>query len=148
MNDTQTSAPALTITRTFDAPRERVFNAFTDADLIRQWFGPPGTNVSAVTFDARTGGRFRVLMKNSTGEDFNAHGVIAEFRAPERLAYTFAWEEDDPKDEHETFVTVDFVDRGKRTDIVFTQERFVSVESRDGHTKGWNGSFGKLDALL
>jgi uncharacterized protein YndB with AHSA1/START domain len=148
MNDTQTTAPALTITRTFKAPRERVFAAFTDADLIQKWFGPPGTNVSAVTLDARTGGRIRVLMKNSEGEDFNARGVIAEFRAPERLSYTFAWEEDDPKDEHETFITVDFIERGNQTEIVFTQERFASEESRDNHIKGWNGSFGKLDALL
>ena len=65
---------ALNVRRTFDAPRERVFDAFIDADLLRNWFGPPGVTVGEVTFDARTGGRYRIEMKNSEGVDFNERG--------------------------------------------------------------------------
>ena len=60
MSNTQTSAAALTIRRTFNAPRERVFAAFTDADLLREWFAPPGTTIGEATFDAREGGRYRI----------------------------------------------------------------------------------------
>lgn len=148
MSDTQTTVPALTIKRTFDAPRERVFNAFTNASRLREWFGPPGVAVGEVTFDPRDGGRYRILMKNSKGEDFNVGGVITEFREPERLAYTFRWEEDDPQTERDTFITIDFIARGNQTEMVFTQEGFAAEASRDGHADGWKGSFANLAELV
>jgi uncharacterized protein YndB with AHSA1/START domain len=144
MNETQTTLPALTIKRTFNAPRERVFDAFITPNAIRDWFGGPGSNVSDVTFDARDGGRYRILMKNSAGEDFNVGGTITEFRKPERLAYTFRWEEDDPQTERDTFITIDFIARGNQTEMIFTHEGLASETSRDNHTKGWNSGFDKL----
>jgi uncharacterized protein YndB with AHSA1/START domain len=148
MSQTQSAAPALTIRRTFNAPRERVFTAFTTSALLHEWFGPPGTAVGAVTFDARQGGRYHIEMKNSEGEDFNVAGVITEYRAPERLAYTFRWEEDDPKDEFDTFVSIDFIARGNQTEMVFTHEGLASEASRERHEEGWNGTFANLEALL
>jgi uncharacterized protein YndB with AHSA1/START domain len=149
MSDTQTAgATQLFIQRTFNAPRERVFAAMTSADLVGQWFGPPGTKTGAVTFDAREGGLFRIEMKNSDGEDFNAKGVVTEVRAPERIAYTFRWEEDEPNDEFDTFITIDFIERGQQTEMIFTHDGLRSELSRDNHAEGWNGSFGKLEALL
>jgi uncharacterized protein YndB with AHSA1/START domain len=149
MSNTQTAAgPQLVIRRTFNAPRERVFDAFTNAELLRQWFTPPGKVAGEVTFDPRVGGRYRVASTDSAGEEWNFAGVISEFRAPERLAYTFHWEEDDKSAEHEMFVTVDFTDLGGQTEIVFTQTNFASEASRDGHIEGWNQVFDKLPPLL
>ena len=92
MSNTQTAAvPALTIKRTFNASRERVFSAFTGPDLLRQWFGAPRMKVGEVTFDARKGGRYRIAMTSPDGEAFNVGGVISEFRAPEHIAYSFRW---------------------------------------------------------
>jgi uncharacterized protein YndB with AHSA1/START domain/predicted enzyme related to lactoylglutathione lyase len=139
---------ALAIRRTFNAPRERVFAAFTDPAVLRRWFGPPGTTLGEVTFDAREGGRYRIEMRSSDGEAFNVGGVVMEFRPPERLAYTFRWEEDDPQRERDTFVRIDFIAHGARTEIVFVQEQFVDDASRDRHVQGWSGSFGKLETLL
>ncbi len=90
MSNTE-AAPALTIRRTFNAPRERVFAAFTTPDLVRAWFGPPGCTLGAVEFDARTGGRYRIEMRSPDGDAYNVRGVISEFRPPEFLAYTFRW---------------------------------------------------------
>jgi uncharacterized protein YndB with AHSA1/START domain len=148
MSNTQTTAPSLTINRTFNASRERVFDAFITPSVIRQWFGGTGVNVSDVTFDARNGGSYRILMKNSSGEDYNARGTITEFRKPERLAYTFRWEEDDPQTERDTFITIDFIARGNQTEMIFTHENLASETSRDNHTEGWNNSFDQMATLL
>jgi uncharacterized protein YndB with AHSA1/START domain len=149
MSDAKTAAaPTLVIRRTFNAPRERVFAAFTSPELLRRWWGPPGSELGEITFDARTGGRYRIAMKSSDGEDFNVGGVISEFDAPKRLTYTFRWEEDDPNMERDTRVSIDFLDRGNQTEIVLTQENFVSDESRSNHDRGWNGAFDKLSTIL
>jgi uncharacterized protein YndB with AHSA1/START domain len=148
MTKTDTAAPVLTIRRTFNAPRERVFAAFTTPELLREWFGPPTSTLRAVSFDARPGGRFRVEMGSMEGEDYNLGGVISEFQPPALLAYTFRWEEDDPQLERDTYVRIEFVAKGEQTEMVFTHTGFASVESRDRHNGGWNSLFGRLDALL
>ena len=147
MNDTQT-AQVLTIKRTFNAPRDRVFAAFTNPELLRDWFGPPGTILGDVRFEAREGGRYRVEMRSSAGEVYNVKGVISAFEPPALLAYTFRWEEDDPQLERDTFVRIEFIARGAHTEIALTQENFASDDSRSRHDTGWNDSFDRLDAAL
>ena len=97
MTNTETAAPTLTIRRTFQAPRERVFAAFTTPEILREWHGPPETAIESVAFDARPGGRYRIEMRMTDGEAYNVGGVISEFQPPELLAYSFRWEEDDPQ---------------------------------------------------
>jgi uncharacterized protein YndB with AHSA1/START domain/predicted enzyme related to lactoylglutathione lyase len=143
-----TTVPALVIRRTFNAPRERVFAAWTTTDVLRLWFGPPGTFVSEAAFDARAGGSFRIGMTNSDGEPFVALGIVKEFRPPERLTMSFRWEEDDPSLEHETAIGIDFVDLGTRTEMIFTHENLASDESRSRHDEGWSGTFDRLAAGL
>jgi uncharacterized protein YndB with AHSA1/START domain len=144
----QTAAvPALIVRRTFAAPRERVFAAWTSAELLRAWFVPPGNEVRAIAFDARTGGRYRIEM-SSGAESFNVGGTITEFRPPERLAFTWRWEEDDPATEFDTFVSLDFIDRGAETELVLTHTGLASNESRARHERGWNGCLDNLPAAL
>ena len=147
-NTQEVTVPKLLIKRTFNAPRERVFEAWTDPEIIRSWFGGPETKVTEAAFDAREGGKFRIAMISGEGEDYIVTGVISEFKKPERLAYSFRWQEDDPKLERDTYVKVEFIERGTQTDMVFTHEGFGSVESRDRHEYGWNESFKKIEATL
>jgi uncharacterized protein YndB with AHSA1/START domain len=149
MNSTKADAsPALTIRRTFNAPRERVFTAFTDAALLQRWMGPPGSSASNVSFDARVGGEYRVTFTSPAYGEMTAKGVITALRRPEHLAYTWLWEEDDAADEHATSVRIDFIDRGNQTELIFVHDGFVSAESRDRHELGWSGAFAKIEAVL
>lgn len=148
MTNTETAAPVLTIRRTFNAPRERVFAAFTTPELLHEWYGPPEGTIGNVTFDARPGGRFRVEMRNNEGEEYNVGGVISEFRPPELLAYTFRWEEDDPQLERDTYVRIEFVAKNEQTEMLFTHTGFAGIESRDRHNEGWNALLGRLEVLL
>jgi uncharacterized protein YndB with AHSA1/START domain len=141
------AVPALIVRRTFAAPRERVFAAWTRAELLRAWFTPPGSHVHAVTFDARAGGRYRIEMSND-GESFNVGGTITEFQPPARLAFTWRWDEDDPALEFDTCVSIDFIDRGAQTEMVLTHTGLASNESRARHEHGWNGCLDNLPAAL
>lgn len=98
--------------------------------------------------DAREGGRYRVAFKNEEGEDWVVGGVYSEVRAPERLAFTFRWVEDDPADERDTLITIDFEERSGKTEMIFTQENFASEASRTRHEGGWCSIFEKLPAVL
>ncbi len=151
MTDTGT-APALLIRRTFKASRARVFDAWTKPELMRQWFGPAGMTATEVALDLREGGAYRIVILDSDGDRNIAVGTFTKIRPPEQLSYTWAWEDDDPAVEGatgpQTQVTIDFIERGDETEMVFKHEGFATVESRDGHNRGWTTTFDKLAALL
>jgi uncharacterized protein YndB with AHSA1/START domain len=94
-NETQIQAdpkvPAIVITREFDAPREKVFRAHTDADLVVQWLGPRGLEMKIDHFDCRTGGSYRYI-HTQDGEDYGFHGSFHEVRPSEVIAQTFTFE--------------------------------------------------------
>lgn len=149
-----TQAPLiLRIERTFNARRERVFAAWTNPDLIRQWSAPAGAHVAEGEGDVVEGGRWRVLMiNNTTGERYEAVGTYLEVTSPSRLRYTHAWlgegESFDDAMRHATIVTMELHDAGEQTHMVFVQEGFASAASRDGHEAGWTSCFTLLDTVL
>jgi len=151
MSDTQT-IPALEISRTFKAPRAQVFAAFTQPELLAKWFGPPTTTFVNATVDLRVGGRYRIHIRGE--EDYIVSGVFTEIQPPARLAYTWAWEEDEASPTPETMsggeslVTIELVDRGNETEMLFKQEHLASMDAVASHNAGWTGSFDKLSALL
>ena len=75
-------------------------------------------------------------------------GVYREIVEPERLVFTFAWEDENGRRGHETLVTVTFAEEGGRTKMTFRQAVFESVEDRDGYAGGWSESFERLAAHL
>ena len=148
MTDLQTStAPALTIRRTFAAPRARVFAAWTDVAIFQQWFPPQG-RLTSVNWEPRQGNTYRVAFTVESGEEWAVVGVFSEVRAPERLAFTFRWKEDDPALERDTFVSVELFDRGHETEMLFTHAGFRDDVSSANHDKGWNMSFDSLASTL
>ena len=145
---TQTSENIqLKLERLIKAPRERVFKAWTDPEQIKQWFVPCGKEGEHTTPSAkcepRVGGRYRIQTRKPDGEYFTAAGTYREVKPPERLVFTWGWEKDGSGadfgelEPDETLVTIDFQERGKDTMLIFTHERFASVESRDRHLEGW-----------
>src|ERR1700747_1107698 len=89
----------LSITRFFDAPRERVFEAFTNPNHARHWMGPRGFKATQYEQDARPGGKWRTTLHQTESwrhgrviPDLGLGGEFKEVVPPERLVYTFAWE--------------------------------------------------------
>ncbi len=149
MSDTlQATGPALTLRRTFKAPRAKVFAAFTDPAILVRWLGPEDCTMGTVAFDARVGGAYRFSYNSPKFGEMVATGVVTALQPPGHLAYTWRWLEDDPKDEHQSNVRIDFVDRGAETEIVFVHENLASIESRDRHEGGWSSALDHLEAYL
>jgi uncharacterized protein YndB with AHSA1/START domain len=81
----------LVMTRVFDAPRELVFQVYTDPELVPQWWGIGGTTI-VDEMDVRPNGRWRYVQRDADGSEFAFRGVYQEVVPPERLAYTFEFE--------------------------------------------------------
>ena len=134
----------LVLKRVLNAPQELAFKAWTSVEHIKQWMQPePGMTVPWASMDVRVGGKFRIQMKTPEGEFFTAVGEFKEVKAPERLVYTWDWEEDGSGEEFgevegkTSQVTVEFLKRGERTEMVLMHTRFATTETRDNHARGW-----------
>ena len=138
----------LLLTRLFDAPRELVFRLWTDPVHAMRWWGPVEHPAVQMQIDLREGGRWRHCLRAvETGELLWQGGRFQEVKPPERLVFTFSWEEEGERGQ-ETLVTVVFADEMGKTRMTFRQAPFVSNTERDGHSYGWTSTFGRLDGLL
>lgn len=81
------AAPEFVITRTFDAPRELVWKAWTEAERLAQWWGPKGCTIRVVKLEMRPGGIFHYAMQFKPGHDTWGRFVFREIAAPERLVF-------------------------------------------------------------
>jgi uncharacterized protein YndB with AHSA1/START domain len=142
----------LSISRIFDAPRDLVYEAFTDPEHAKHWMGPRGFTATYFEQDARPGGRWRACL-HQTGEwqgqsypDLWQGGVFKEIVPPERVVYTFAWEGQGGQPTRETLITITFTElEDDRTQMDFHQEFFDTIGQRDGHNQGWNSTFDRLN---
>lgn len=147
---TKTSERELKIERVFDAPRERVFAAHTDPELIPQWWGPRGTETVVEEMNATTGGDWRFAMVGEDGSRIVFRGVYREVTPIERIAQTFEW------DGMPGYVSVDnavFEDLGDGRTKITTSSIFYTAEERDGMLesgmeRGLNETYWRLDELL
>jgi uncharacterized protein YndB with AHSA1/START domain len=129
--------PELTVTRVIDAPRALVFKAWTHAEHAARWWGPQGFSTLSCQMDARPGGSFRCSTRSPSGSIHTKRGVYREVTAPERLVFTFAWEDEAGNPTHETLITVTFDDLGSRTRLTLHQAFFEIESRRDEHVAGW-----------
>jgi uncharacterized protein YndB with AHSA1/START domain len=137
----------LEIKRTFAAPRERVYRAWTDAREFALWFHPTTDYITVITrMDLRVGGKYSLEMRQKEGSVSRLSGTYEEVRPPEKLVFTWRWEKDDPS--AETLVTVLFTDLGGSTEVSLTQQKFLSAEDRDNHNQGWLGGLALLESYL
>jgi uncharacterized protein YndB with AHSA1/START domain len=137
------------ITRSFDAPRDLVYRAFTDPDAVGRWWGQRSTETVVDELEARSGGRWRFVERDGDGNEYGFHGVYHETTAPERIVSTFEFE---GMPGHVLLETVTFEEQDGRT-LMTDVSVFQSVADRDGMLQsGMEGgaaeSYDRLDEYL
>jgi uncharacterized protein YndB with AHSA1/START domain len=138
----------LTITRTLDAPRALAFKVWSQPEHLARWWGPRGFSLPRCEMDFRPGGAFYLVMRSPEGTTHRLRGVYREIAPPERIACSWAWEDDEGKLGHETILTVSFAEAGERTKLTLHQAEFESVEARDKHQDGWTTCLERLAAYI
>jgi uncharacterized protein YndB with AHSA1/START domain len=141
--------PQVITTREFDAPRDLVYRAFTEPDLLSQWLGPRRYKMTVDRFDLRDGGTWRYLHTDDAGNEFGFHGVFHGNPSPDGIVQTFEFE---GAPGHVQLDTVTLEDHGETT-VVRTNSVFQSVEARDamyqqGMTEGMREGYERLEELL
>jgi uncharacterized protein YndB with AHSA1/START domain len=157
MNDQQTPAKAVVTTpadreirveRWFDAPLARVWAAYTDPELIPEWYGGHGSTTTVDTMDVRPGGQWRFVIRAPDGSEHGFRGTYREVEPPHRLVQTWEWE---GMPGHVSIEIAEFEEVDGRTKLTGTT-LFHTPEERDGMLVAMEGgmdeTFERLDALL
>jgi uncharacterized protein YndB with AHSA1/START domain len=140
-----TAGRELIITRVFDAPRNLVWQAWTDPVQIARWLGPKGFSGTVEKLETRIGGAYRFRLHGPDGVDHWMQGVTREFVPPERLVNTFVWTDAEGRPTRpETLLAVTLTENEGKTTLTLRQGLFESVAACDEHREGWNSS---LDCL-
>jgi uncharacterized protein YndB with AHSA1/START domain len=153
------------ITRVFDAPRERVWQAWTEPERLKHWWGPKGFKVHTCKVDLRPGGVFHYGMKAPDGTEVWGRFIYREIVAPEKLVFIVSfsdpqggrarhpWSEHWPLDILST-VTFEALESRTRVSVQWIPhdaselERKTFDEGRDSMTQGWTGTLDHLDSCL
>jgi uncharacterized protein YndB with AHSA1/START domain len=143
----------LVLTRLINAPREKVYRAWTEPELLKQWFAPKPYTTPIVEIDVRPGGSAYFVMRGPDGKDLPNHGVYLEVVPNERLvstdAYVKAWQ---PSEKPFMTLILTFEDEGGKTRYT-ARVRHWTVADREAHEKmgfheGWGICADQLEALV
>ena len=142
----------LTYERIFDAPRELVWRANTDADLIPRWWGPRGHTTRVVDLDLRPGGKWRWVSTDESGNEFAFYGEYLEVIEPERIKWTFMFDVPSvgPQGGPETLTLEDLGDGRTKMRAVghMGSEEAIEAALATGMTAGAIETWDRLDELL
>ena len=138
------------IARTFNAPRELVFEAITTPEHVKAWYGCDTMKMIVCEMDVRVGGKWRYRLRMEDGSEHGFYGEYREMIAPSRLVSTENYEPIGPG--HETLATLTLAERNGRT-IFRNRLSYQSKADRDGHLRsgmeqGMNEGLDRLDALV
>jgi uncharacterized protein YndB with AHSA1/START domain len=153
------------ITRVFDAPRERVWKAWTEAERLKQWWGPKGFTVSHCTVDLRPGGVMHYCLRSPDGHDMWGKFVYREIVKPEKLVFVVSFSDEkggitrhpmSPDWPREMLSTVTFAEQRGGTLITVRWiptnatelERKTFEDGRDSMKQGWGGTFDQFADYL
>lgn len=144
-----TESSGVTITYTFDAPREKVFEAWTNPQQFSQWWGPKGFTapLDKISMDVRPGGEWRAPIVSEDGSmEIPFAGTYKVVDGPERLAFTVT----DPAEDQESadVTTLVLTDLGGQTELAFNQPGEMTEESVAELTEGWGQFFDKLNEFV
>ncbi len=140
----------IVLTRVFDAPRSRVFEAYTKPQMMKRWFAPRGWSLAVCEVDLKVGGAFRLVWRGPDGKEMGMGGVYREIVPPERMVHTELFDEDWTGGE--TLATSVFTEQGGKTTLTTTM-LYASQEIRDavfksGMARGVGDTYDKLAEFL
>lgn len=144
----ETPAGVLRTERIFAAPLEVVFDAWTTAEVLREWWhAEPSWETPHADLDPRVGGRIEITMRNpADGREYGGSGEFTELDRPRRLAHTWRWH--DAELPGAQLIAVDFTDLGEgRTKVVLTNGGLAPA-AVDDYRAGWSNSFDNLASWL
>jgi uncharacterized protein YndB with AHSA1/START domain len=142
MNDGRT----LRMERTFQAPAQAVFEAWTSEEVIRRWWhAEHDWETTEATVDLRVGGAVRVVMRDPHKDvEYGGGGYYTEVDPPRRLAFTWIWDGDDTRQ----LIELEFEERGGATTVRFTHSDLWDEAAVRSHEDGWSRTFDNLERAL
>jgi uncharacterized protein YndB with AHSA1/START domain len=135
----------LVITRSFDAPASRVFDAWLTREQWQSWIGPEGVDCVVSLLEPYVGGKYRLQMHMGDGVVIAVAGSFEIIERPHKLRFTWGAEGDLSR---QSIVTLTFTEQFGKTELVLRQEGLGSVANRDAHRSGWNSTLTKLGRFL
>ena len=146
MTVAEEAARVVRIERTFDAPAEDVFDAWTSEEVIRRWFIPAtGWQEPSAKVELRVGGKIRVVMRDPDGDPVEAGGEYTRIERPHRLAFTWTFD-DDPSNQQ--MIELEFTEREGVTTVLFVNSDISEKQRRDAQYDGWSTCFDNLKLVL
>lgn len=134
------------IERTFAAPAEEVFEAWTSPEVMRRWLHcGPDWDTPVAEVDLRAGGKVRVVMRRPDGTEVEAQGKVVLIDRPHRLRMTWTFD-DDPSNEQ--LLDLSFSESEGATTVLLVNSRISTDERRDEQSNGWYECLDELDRLL
>jgi uncharacterized protein YndB with AHSA1/START domain len=140
MSEIDVDTGTVRVERTFEAPVEAVFDAWTNPEVLKRWWkADPQHEVTIGALDVRAGGDYRLVMRRPDGEEMAVRGTYREVSRPDRLVYSWAWEGTGPYANHESEVAVTFQETEHgRTTVTIEHAGLLDEDSRAAHAHGWN----------
>jgi uncharacterized protein YndB with AHSA1/START domain len=143
---TEEPGHAVRIERTFDAPPEAVFDAWTSPEVMRRWFHcAPEWTTPETEVDLRVGGKVRVVMRRADGTEVEARGEYMLIDRPHRLVMTWTFD-DDPSNVQ--LIELSFSESEGSTTVLMVNSRISTDERRDAQDEGWHGCLDELEREL
>lgn len=137
------------VRRHLSAAPERVFAAFSRAEVVEQWLTPaPDVKLTVLELDFRPGGRYRFAYDTPDGERMLVGGVYRSIESPERLVFSWLIEPPDVHAGIESQVTVTITPSAQGSDLLILHERFERADANARHAEGWAGALEQLQRLL
>jgi uncharacterized protein YndB with AHSA1/START domain len=139
---------SLQIKRFINAPRARVYAAWTDPSQLKEWWGPESVRTRNFAAEVRVGGKYRWDLINQEDEEMSVFGEYRELIPNEKIVFTWKWDDDEDWENHNSIVTIELSDRDGGTELLLKHEQLPSEESRDRHDEGWNSVLDRLEKFV
>lgn len=145
---TKTEKTSLEIKRFINAPRDRVYAAWTDPVQLKEWWGPKEVRTLQIIADTRVGGKYRWDLVNQEGEKMSVFGEYQELVPGKKVVFTWKWDDDEDWKDYDSVVSVEFSDHEGGTELRLTHVQLPSEASRDRHSEGWSSVIDRLEAFF